>query len=69
MYRSLLSENFLPLGKWFVQPDASVTTDGRCVLIELDIGGLGVGNNYISWLGLALKLKWLGKGSMVGRYN
>eukprot|EP00731_Ephydatia_muelleri_P022484 Em0015g67a len=26
--RSLLSENFLPLGKWFARPDSSVSTDG-----------------------------------------
>ncbi|CAI8023038.1 Mediator of RNA polymerase II transcription subunit 13-like [Geodia barretti] len=26
--RSLLSENFLPLGKWFARPDSSVATDG-----------------------------------------
>lgn len=27
--RSLLSENFLPLGKWFARPDSSVSTDGN----------------------------------------
>ena len=27
--RSLITENFLPLGKWFVRPDSSVATDGR----------------------------------------
>ena len=27
--RSLLSEHFLPLGKWFARPDSSVATDGR----------------------------------------
>jgi mediator of RNA polymerase II transcription subunit 13 len=26
--RSLLNENFLPLGKWFARPDSSVATDG-----------------------------------------
>ena len=29
LLRSLLSENFLPLGKWFARPDSSVATDGR----------------------------------------
>ena len=29
LYRSLLNENFLPLGKWFARPDSSVATDGR----------------------------------------
>ena len=27
--RSLMSEHYLPLGKWFAKPDSSVATDGR----------------------------------------
>jgi hypothetical protein len=33
--RSLLSENFLPLGKWFARPDSSVATDGRSAHLPL----------------------------------
>ena len=29
VYRSLMVENFLPLGKWFARPDSSVALDGR----------------------------------------
>ena len=28
-FRSLMSEHYLPLGKWFAKPDSSVATDGR----------------------------------------
>lgn len=28
-FRSLLTENFLPLGKWFARPDPSMGSDGR----------------------------------------
>ena len=29
IYRSLLTENFLPLGKWFARSDPSMGSDGR----------------------------------------
>jgi hypothetical protein len=35
LLRSLLSENFLPLGKWFARPDSSVATDGRSAHLPL----------------------------------
>lgn len=32
-----MSENYLPLGKWFAKPDSSVATDGRYELLYMSV--------------------------------